>query len=36
MGSAILGSKQGDTVTYKAPNDKTLKVEIVKAVPYAD
>ena len=36
MGAAILGYKQGDTVTYKAPNDKTLKVEIVKAVPYAD
>ena len=35
MGSAILGSKQGDTVTYKAPNGKTLQVEIVNAVPYA-
>ena len=35
LGSAILGSKQGDTVTYNAPNGKTLKVEIVNAVPYA-
>jgi len=35
LGSAILGSKQGDTVTYNAPNGKTLKVEIVDAVPYA-
>ncbi len=35
LGSAILGSKQGDTVTYNAPNGKTLKVEIVDAVPYS-
>jgi transcription elongation factor GreA len=35
LGSAILGSKQGDTVTYNAPNGKSLQVEIVDAVPYA-
>ena len=35
LGSAILGSKQGDTVTYNAPNGKTLQVEIVDAVPYS-
>ena|SRR5688572_13162487 len=35
LGSAILGSKQGDTVTYNAPNGKPLQVEIVDAVPYA-
>jgi transcription elongation factor GreA len=35
LGSAILGSKQGDTVTYNAPNGKKLQVEIVNAVPYA-
>ena len=35
LGSAILGSKKGDTVTYKAPNGTALKVEIVSAVPYA-
>ena len=34
LGSAIIGSKIGDTVTYEAPNSKQLKVEIVEAVPY--
>jgi transcription elongation factor GreA len=35
LGSAILGAKKGDTVSYKAPNGTSLKVEIVRAVPYA-
>ena len=35
LGSAILGSKKGDTVTYAAPNGKHLEVEIVDAKPYA-
>jgi transcription elongation factor GreA len=35
LGSAILGAKKGDTVTYTAPNGKDLRVEIVDAVPYA-
>jgi transcription elongation factor GreA len=35
LGSAILGAKKGDTVSYKAPNGKALKVEIVDAIPYA-
>ncbi|WP_109509069.1 transcription elongation factor GreA [Nocardioides speluncae] len=35
LGSAILGAKKGDTVSYEAPNGKELKVEIVDAVPYA-
>lgn len=35
MGTAIIGSNKGDTVTYEAPNGKQLKVEIVDAVPYA-
>lgn len=34
LGAAIIGAKKGDTVTYVAPNDKSLKVEIVEAVPY--
>jgi transcription elongation factor GreA len=34
LGSAIIGSKKGDTVTYEAPNGKKLQVEIVEAVPY--
>jgi transcription elongation factor GreA len=34
LGSAILGSSKGDTVTYEAPNGKKLKVVIVDAVPY--
>ena len=34
LGSAIIGHKTGDTVSYEAPNGKLLKVEIVDAVPY--
>ena len=34
LGSAIIGFKKGDTVTYEAPNGKELKVEIVDAVPF--
>jgi transcription elongation factor GreA len=34
LGSAILGAKKGDTVTYTAPNGNALEVEIVDAVPY--
>jgi transcription elongation factor GreA len=34
LGSAIIGSKVGDTVEFDAPNGKKLKVEIVHAVPY--
>jgi transcription elongation factor GreA len=35
LGAAISGKQKGDTVEYVAPNGKTLKVEIVDAVPYA-
>jgi transcription elongation factor GreA len=35
LGEAINGKKRGDTVEYVAPNGKTIKVEIVDAVPYA-
>jgi transcription elongation factor GreA len=34
LGEAISGKRKGDTVEYVAPNGKTLKVEIVDAVPY--
>jgi transcription elongation factor GreA len=34
LGSAIIGAKKGDTVSYAAPHGKQLKVEIVDAVPY--
>ncbi len=34
LGSAINGRKVGDSVEFDAPNGKTLKVEIVHAVPY--
>jgi transcription elongation factor GreA len=34
MGSAIIGVKRGQTVTYEAPHGKKLKIEIVEAVPY--
>ncbi|MGH3361721.1 MAG: transcription elongation factor GreA [Nocardioides sp.] len=34
MGSAILGARKGDTVTYTAPNGSEQKVEILDAVPY--
>ena len=34
MGSAIIGTKRGDTVDFEAPTGKTLKVEIVEAVPF--
>ena len=34
MGSAILGARKGDTVTYTAPNGREQQVEIIDAVPY--
>ena len=34
MGKEIIGSRVGDTVAYKAPNGRELKVEIVDAVPF--
>jgi transcription elongation factor GreA len=34
LGAAINGKRKGDKVEYVAPNGKTLKVEIVEAVPY--
>jgi transcription elongation factor GreA len=34
LGAAIMGARSGDTVSYKAPNGKTLEVEVVDAVPF--
>lgn len=34
LGSALLGGKTGETVSYEAPNGKTVEVKIVEAVPY--
>jgi transcription elongation factor GreA len=34
LGSAILGAKVGDQVSYTAPTGKELQVEIVAATPY--
>ena len=35
LGSAILGAKVGDQVSYTAPNGKELKVQVVEAKPYS-
>ena len=34
LGSAIMGRRKGETVSYEAPNGKQLQVEIVDAVPF--
>lgn len=34
LGSAILGSKVGESVTYTAPNGREIKVAIIEAIPY--
>ena len=34
LGAAITGHKKGETVSYEAPNGKTLEVQIVDAVPF--
>ncbi|NYG56782.1 transcription elongation factor GreA [Nocardioides perillae] len=34
MGQAINGATKGDTVSYEAPNGKTLEVVVLDAVPY--
>jgi len=35
LGAAILGHKEGETLSYVAPNGKDIKVEILSAKPYA-
>ena len=34
LGSALLGAKVGDKVSYTAPTGKTINVELVAAVPF--
>ncbi|MEO8850173.1 MAG: transcription elongation factor GreA [Allobranchiibius sp.] len=34
LGSAINGKRVGDTVSYEAPNGKTVEVEIIEVNPY--
>ena len=34
LGSAIIGASRGDTVSYQAPNGRTLEVVVLEAVPY--
>ena len=34
MGTALLGAAKGETIDFAAPNGKTLKIEIVDAVPF--
>jgi len=35
LGAALVGAKVGDTVTYKAPNGKEIKVAILEAQIYS-
>ncbi len=34
LGKAILGAKEGQTLTYKTPGGKSLKVKIISAKPF--
>ncbi|GAB3923186.1 transcription elongation factor GreA [Microlunatus endophyticus] len=34
LGSAILGKRPGDEVTYQAPNGKPISVTVIKVEPY--
>ena len=34
LGAAIMGHKEGDTLSYTAPNGKAITVEIISAKPY--
>ncbi|WP_203337015.1 transcription elongation factor GreA [Nocardioides limicola] len=36
LGGAIIGARQGDTVSYEAPTGKILEVVILDAAPFAD
>ena len=35
LGSAVMGAKVGDTVSYTAPNGKVFKVAVLEAQPFA-
>ncbi|MBO0840396.1 MAG: transcription elongation factor GreA [Sciscionella sp.] len=34
LGAALLGAKDGETREYELPNGKSMKVTLIKAVPY--
>lgn len=34
MGEALSGAKEGDTVSYAAPNGKDIEVRVISATPY--
>ena len=34
LGAAILGKKQGDDVSYVAPNGRSITVTVVKVEPF--
>lgn len=34
MGEALTGAKEGDTVSYAAPNGKDIEVKVISATPY--
>jgi transcription elongation factor GreA len=34
LGKALTGASEGDTVSYDTPNGKTMKVTLIKAVPF--
>ena len=34
MGHALIGASKGDTVSYEAPNGRSIEVEVIDAVPY--
>jgi transcription elongation factor GreA len=36
LGSAMLGATKGSTIDFDAPNGKTLKIEILDAVPFQE
>ncbi len=35
LGTALLGASKGQTIDFDAPNGRTLKIEIVDAVPFS-
>ncbi len=35
LGKAILGAREGETVSYKTPNGKVLEVKIISAKPFS-
>ncbi len=36
LGAALLGATKGSTVDFEAPNGKTLKIEVLDAVPFSE